>query len=330
MHTRIAALALSLSLTLIASGPAHAQGAAAEFAGKQVTLVVPYPAGGSVDFTARLLAQNLAQQWKNTVIVENRAGAAAVIGTQHVARSKPDGRTILLATAGMSIQPAVYKDLPYDVFKDFMPVTQIVVSPSLLSVHPSIPGTTLPEVIRYLKANPRTPFGSQGLGSHAHLLMEILRAEAGLELLHVPYRGSAPATTALLSGETKLHFDIMLSMLPHVASGKARAIAVTTPERQKQLPNVQTMREAGYPAVEVSSWSGFFVPAGTPSALVNEIQRATRAVIADPAVSARLVEAGYGLVGSTPDEFRAFFRQDVERFQKAAANAKIDKTNPNQ
>lgn len=310
----------------------HASGALAQspadFPTRSVTIVVPYPVGGSVDFTARLLAQSLSQQWKQPVVVENRSGAAAVIGSQSVARSKPDGHTILLATAGMSIQPAVYKDLPYDVFKDFVPVTHIVNSTSLLSVHPSVPGNTLAEVIAYLKANRNTPYGSQGLGSHAHLLMEILRAQAGAEMLHVPYRGSAPATQALLSGETKMHFDIMASMLPHVAAGKAKAIAVTSAQRQKQLPNVQTMHEAGFPDV-VSSWSGFFVPAGTPAPVVNEIQRATKAVLAEPAVSARLLEAGYGIVGSSPEEFRTFFQQDVARFQKAAAGAKIDKTTPN-
>jgi tripartite-type tricarboxylate transporter receptor subunit TctC len=311
---------------LIAFG-AGAQ-APADFPSRSVTIVVPYPPGGSVDFTARLLAQALSQQWKHPVVVENRSGAAAVIGSQSVARSKPDGHTILLATAGMSIQPSVYKDLPYDVFKDFVPVTHIVNSTSLLSVHPSVPGVTLAEVITYLKANRNTPYGSQGLGSHAHLLMEILRAQAGLEMLHVPYRGSAPATQALLGGETKLHFDIMASMLPHVAAGKAKAIAVTSAQRQKQLPNVQTMQEAGFPDV-VGSWSGFFVPAGTPAAVVNEIQRATKAVLAEPAVSARLVEAGFGIVGGTPEEFRTFFQQDVARFQKAAAAAKIDKTTPN-
>lgn len=319
----------ALFLACVAS-VASAQSSDPGFQGSTVTLVVPYPPGGSVDFTARLLAQGLAQAWKNTVIVENRSGAAAVIGSQRVATAKPDGRTILVATAGMSIQPAVYKDLPYNVFKDFVPVTQIVTSPSLLTVHPSIPGTTLPEVVRWLKAHPGTPFGSQGLGSHAHLLMEMLRSEAGLDLLHVPYRGSAPATQALLNGETKLHFDIMVSMLGHVESGKAKAIAVTTPERQKQLPNVQTMREAGYPNVEVSSWTGFFVPAGTPPAVVADIQRATKAALADPAIGPRLASSGYVLVGSTPAEFEAFFKRDVERFQKAATDAKIDKTNPNQ
>jgi tripartite-type tricarboxylate transporter receptor subunit TctC len=324
-RSALAATALGGLRPLLSS----AQSPIPEFDGKTVTIVVPYPAGGSVDFTGRLLAKPLAQQWGCNVVVDNRSGAAAVIGTQHVARSRPDGRTILLGTAGMAIQPAVYEKLPYDVFKDFIPVTQLVSSSSLLTVHPSIPATTLPELVAYLKANPRMPFGSQGLGSQAHLLMEMLQAEAGLELTHVPYRGSAPATQALLAGETKLHFDIMTSMLPHIAAGKAKPIAVTAPVRQKQLPDVQTVREAGYPTVEIVSWSGFFVPAGTPESVVAEIVRGSKAVLADPAVSGRLSDAGYGLVGSTPQEFRELLQRDVDRYQKAATLAKLDKTNPN-
>lgn len=298
------------------------------FTDNTVRIIVPYPAGGSVDFTARLLASALSEHWDNTVIVENRSGAAAVIGTQHVARSKPDGHTILMATAGMSIQPAVY-DLPYDVFKDFIPVTQIVTSPSLLSINPEIPAKTADELVTYLKENPDTPFGSQGVGTHAHLLMEILRAEAGLDLLHVPYRGSAPATQALLSGETLLHFDIMLSMIPNIAAGNAVPMLVTTAERQKLLPDVPTAREAGLPALEASSWSGFFVPAETPAAIVKEISEGTRAVLNSPEIAARLSDSGFVLEGTTPEQFKEFFRQDVERYQEAAKNANLNKATPN-
>ncbi len=318
-------LVLASAFALAAPSALHAQ----SFPDGPVALVVPYPAGGSVDFTARLFAPYLAKEWKQPVIVENRAGAAAVIGSQFVARAKPDGRTVLVATAGMSIQPSVHKDLPYDFLKDFVPVTQLVTSPSLLSVHPSIPASTLPELVRYLKNHPGTPFSSQGLGSHAHLLMELLRSEAGLDLLHVPYRGSAPATTALLAGETKLQFDIMTSALPHIAAGKLKPIAVTTPERRKQLPNVQTMLEAGFPTLTVSSWTGLMVPAGTPAAAVRELHRGFRAALSDAGIGARLVDSGYVIVGSSPEEFAAFFRQDIERFAKAAALAKVDKTTPN-
>lgn len=317
-----AALCLGLAATSL-SAPAQQK-----FPTHPVTIVVPYPAGGSVDFTARILAQSLSQTWKQPVIVNNRSGAAAVIGSQFVARSKPDGYTILLATAGMSIQPSVYKNLPYDVFKDFAPVTLIVNSPSLLSAHPSIPGNSLKELIAYLKAHPGTPYGSQGVASYSNLLMEIFRANAGLNLVNIPYRGSAPETQALLRGETKLQFDIAMTMMPNIESGKAKAIAVTTPQRLKQLPNVPTMRELGFPEI-VSSWSGFFVPAGTPPEVINEIQRATKLAIADPTVSRQLLNSGFEIVGSTPDELRTTFRDDVNLFKKAADSAHIDKTDAN-
>jgi tripartite-type tricarboxylate transporter receptor subunit TctC len=329
MQYRFFFLFLSFFVTLWPATPSSAQtNPASSFAQSTITIVVPYPAGGSVDMTARLLAAEFTKRWKGTVVVENRSGAAAVIGTQYVARANPDGRTILLATAGMSIQPAAYT-LPYDVFDSFVPVTQIVTSPSLLTASPSIPVKNTAELIEYLKTHPSTPFGSQGIGSHSHLLMEIFQSEAGLKMTNIPYRGSAPATQALLAGETKLHFDIMSSMLPYIAENKATPIIVTTPTRQKQLPNVPTAREAGFSTLEAaSSWSGFFVPAGTEKAVVDEIYRATKEALTNPVVVEKLMNAGYILVGSPPEQFRDFFHQDVARYKKAAENAGITKETP--
>ena len=313
-------------LALCFAMPASAQ--PASFPEREVRIVVPYPPGGSVDVTARMLAERLAKRWSKPVIVENRSGAAAVIGTSHVARSRPDGHTLLMATAGMSVQPSVFSNLPYDVHKDFAPVTRLFDSPSLLTVNADVPVKNVTELVAWLKANPHTPFGSQGMGSLAHLQMAIFQSATGVDMLHVPYRGSAPATQALLAGETKLHFDIMTSMLPHVSAGKARPMAVTTPMRQGRLADTPTMQEAGLPSVAVSSWSGIFAPQGTPAALVTQIQQAFSEVLKDPEVAGRLTELGYVLNGSTPEAFDTFFREDVRRFAKAAEIAKVEKQDP--
>ncbi len=301
---------------------------ASTFPEREVRIVVPYPPGGSVDFTTRYLAERLARRWGKPVLVDNRSGAAAVIGTNVVAHARPDGHTLLMATAGMSVQPAAFSALPYDVIADFAPVTRVFDSPSLLAVNADVPARDIGELVRYLKAHPNTPYGSQGNGSIAHLQMALFQAAAGVELLHVPYRGSAPATQALLAGETKLHFDIMMSMLPHVQAGKLRAMAVTTPARQKPLPDTPTMREAGLPSVEVSSWSGLFAPKGTPAPVVDEVHRAVSEVLRDPEASHKLTSLGYVLVGSSPGEFARFFGEDVRRFAKAADIAHLDKGDP--
>lgn len=303
------------------SGPAFAQTELPD----RIKIVVPYPPGGPIDFTARLMAERLTDKWGKTVIVENLSGAASIIGTNAVVRSAKDGSVILIATAGLSVQPSVYDNLPYDPLKDLTPVTRLATSASLLAVNADVPVHSVDELRNYLGTHEATPYGSQGVGSFSQLVMETFLAATGKEALHVPYRGSSPALQALMSGETKLQFDIMMPMLPAIESGRLRPIAVTSSQRQPQLPDVPTIAEAGVPEAAITSWTGFFVPAGTPAAIVEKIDVATREVLQEKTVSEKLGGAGYQTLSESAAEFDRFFKADIARFAEAVKIAKLAK-----
>ena len=285
---------------------------------KPVRLVVTYTAGGPADIAARALAQKLAEMWGQQVVVDNRAGAGGIIGTELVAKAAPDGYTLLHGTAaGLIINPLLVKKLPYDTFRDFAPVSMVVIVPQLLVTHPALPATTLKELIALAKARPGAlNYASVGIGSPNHLGMELLKSMAGIDMVHVPYKGATPAMADLIAGQVQLAFNGMASVLPQIASGKLKAIAIGSARRSPAAPDVPTVAEAGLPGFEYVAWNGNFAPAGTPAALVNRLSADIRKALAAPDVVQRLASLGSEPGGNTPAEFAAYVKADHARWAR--------------
>jgi len=285
---------------------------------KPVRLVVTYTAGGPADIAARALAQKLAEMWGQQVVVDNRAGAGGIIGTELVAKAAPDGYTLLHGTAaGLIINPLLVKKLPYDTFRDFAPVSMVVIVPQLLVTHPALPATTLKELIALAKARPGAlNYASVGIGSPNHLGMELLKSMAGIDMVHVPYKGATPAMADLIAGQVQLAFNGMASVLPQIASGKLKAIAIGSARRSPAAPDVPTVAEAGLPGFEYVAWNGNFAPAGTPAALVNRLSTDIRKALAAPDVVQRLASLGSEPGGNTPAEFAAYVKADQARWAR--------------
>jgi len=285
---------------------------------KPVRLVVTYTAGGPADIAARALAQKLAEMWGQQVVVDNRAGAGGIIGTELVAKAAPDGYTLLHGTAaGLIINPLLVKKLPYDTFRDFAPVSMVVIVPQLLVTHPALPATTLKELIALAKARPGAlNYASVGIGSPNHLGMELLKSMAGIDMVHVPYKGATPAMADLIAGQVQLAFDGMASVLPQIASGKLKAIAIGSARRSPAAPDVPTVAEAGLTGFEYVAWNGNFAPAGTPPALVGRLSADIRKALAAPDVVQRLASLGSEPGGSTPTQFAAYVKEDYARWAR--------------
>jgi tripartite-type tricarboxylate transporter receptor subunit TctC len=249
-------------------GPAAAQ----DYPNRPVRIVVPYPAGGTIDAVARLVGQKLQESFKQPVIVENRAGASGNIGADVVAKSAPDGYTILLATNGQASTPAVFRKLPYDAEKDLIPVTQLNSSTLVLVAHPNLPARTVPELVTLAKSKPGSlNYGSTGVGNPLHLTMEMLKRKAGMDIMMVPFRGDAPLMTALIANEVQLAVSPVPAAQPHIQAGTLRALGLTRARRTPALPDVPTIAEQGFSDFDTASWHGFFVPAGTPHEVVMRI-----------------------------------------------------------
>ncbi|MDB5810679.1 MAG: hypothetical protein JWN94_2801 [Betaproteobacteria bacterium] len=294
---------------------AHAS-CAQVFPVRPVRLVVTYPAGGPADIAARALAQKLAEIWGQQVVVDNRAGAGGIIGTEVVAKAAPDGYTLLHGTAaGLVINPLLVKNLPYDTLRDFAPVSMVVIVPQLLVMHPSVQAATLKELIALAKAKPGSlNYASVGVGSPNHLGMELLKSMAAIDMVHVPYKGATPAMADLIGGQVQLAFNGMASVLPHIASGKLKAIAVGSARRSPAAPDVPTVVESGLPGFEYVAWNGNFAPARMPRALVEKINRDIRTALATGDVAQRLASLGSEASPSTPAEFAAYLKADHTRW----------------
>jgi tripartite-type tricarboxylate transporter receptor subunit TctC len=278
-----------------------------------VRLVVPSPPGSGIDVVARMLAQRLAQQWGQPVVVDNRPGANSLIGTEAVARALPDAHTLLFASdATFTINPHLYATLPYDPLRDFVPVAQIVTFHQLLVAHPAADMDTLGDLIRLTRATPgRFTYASLGNGSAAHLLSELLQRQAGIELLQVPYNGIAQAVAAVLAGEVAMTWAGAYSTQPNVRAGKLTALAIAAPQRSSLMPEVPTFAELGYPAVDHTLWFGLFAPAGTPAPLVERIHRDVARILADPEVRATDLRAkAYEPSGLPPQAFAELIRRE--------------------
>jgi tripartite-type tricarboxylate transporter receptor subunit TctC len=291
---------------------------------KPVRLVVPFAAGGAVDQLARILGGRLQETLGQPVVVENRAGAGGTTGTNDVAKSAPDGYSILQNTNGQAISPAIYKSLPFDTLRDFIPVTQLVATSTVLVANTKLPARSARELIALAKEKPGgLNYGMTGVGNSLHLTMEMFKRAAGIDIQAIPYRGDAPLNTALLAGEVDVAVVPLVAILPHLQSGAMRALAVNSAQRSALLPDVPTVSEDAIPGFEASGWQGWFVPAKTPPEIVAAIHRETAKIIADPAIAKRLLSMGNEPVGSTPEAFGAKFRDDVARFAKVVKEAGI-------
>ena len=302
-----------LLLLLAACTPAWAQPA---FPSKPVTMVVPFPAGGALDVVARSLAEEMRKQLGQTVVVDNRAGAGGTLGSGIVARAAPDGYTVLFGSvATHAIAPALYRTVPYDALKDFVPIMQVTTSPLLVVSSAKLNVSTLAELIAAAKAQPgKLNYGSTGNGTAVHLAGEVLKASTGIDVLHVPYKGGPDAIQALLTGDTAFMVVNLELAMPQVRAGKVRALAVTGNRRLAALPDVPTLREAGVAGTEVSTWFGLFAPAGTPKTIVDRLQRDAATALQELARRAVVVQSEEA-VGSTPDQFAAFVGQGRPRLQ---------------
>jgi tripartite-type tricarboxylate transporter receptor subunit TctC len=290
--------------------------AAQDYPNKQIELVVPFVAGGTTDNIARLIAQRFSDSWALTVVVNNRPGGGSTIGTNVVAKAAPDGHTLLVTTIGFAINAGLQK-LPYDPIKDFAPITELASLPLMLVVHSSVPATSLQEFIALMRSTPGGwDYASAGVGTSPHLAAEMFKSMAGVDLVHVPYKGNAEANNALLGGHVKVYFALVPAVLQHVRAGSLRALAVTTETRLPYLPDVPTIAELGFPGYEISSWQGVFAPAGTPKNIVAKINGELVRLVNTPEVRARMSQEGADPVASTPDAFAERVKNEIAKWTR--------------
>ena len=313
-------------IALVLAAFAHLA-SAQDYPSRPVRVVVPFSPGGAVDGPMRVIAQELSKRWAQQVVVDNRPGAGATIGADMVAKSAPDGYTLLLASQTNAIAATLYPKLPYDPVEDFAPITLIGREPGVLVVHPSLPVNTLGEFIAYVKARPgQVDYASSGNGSGQHLFMAMLASMTGMNMSHVPYKGSGQATTDLLAGQVMASIPGTAGMVGHIKAGKLRPIAVTGATRSPLLPDVPTVAESGVSGYEAYVWMGLLAPKGTPPAIIDRLQREVSAVLAEDEVRRYMAGAGIEIVGSQPAEFDRFFRHEKEQWAKVIreTGAKVD------
>src|SRR5437764_3944519 len=287
---------------------------------KPVRLVVAYPPGGGIDVMGRQIAEKLTGMWGVPVVVENKPGANTIVATEAVAKSPADGYTVLLTTdATFSINPHLYAKLPFDTQRDFIPVTMLVLLQQLLVANPSLPATTLDELIALAKVKPGAiNYAASGSGSQPHLSGEMLKYKAGIDLVHVPYKGISLAVPAVMAGEVQLTFAGIATSMPQLKAGRIKALAIGGPKRSPLLPQVPTFAELGYPEVETHAWFGLFLPAGSPREAVQRLYTDTTKILDDPEVRQKqLIDKGYDVVGSSPEEFAAYIKKDSAARERA-------------
>jgi tripartite-type tricarboxylate transporter receptor subunit TctC len=306
----------AFSAGLVAATAIAPMAAALDYPTRPVRIVVGFPPGGSADIITRLVAQALSERMGQTFVVDNRAGAGSNIGTEAVARADPDGYTLLSVSVANAINPTLYAKLNYDYMRDFVPVASIDIVPNVMDVNPSVPATTVPEFIAYAKANPgKISMGSGGIGSSPHVAGELFKMMTGVEMLHVPYRGVAPATTDLLAGQVQVLFDTVPASIANIRAGKLRALAVTTRTRSEALPDVPAMAEF-VPGYEASSFHGIAAPKGTPPEIVDKLNKEINAALSDSKLKARLADLGGVVLTGTPADFGRFMAEEIDKWGK--------------
>ena len=315
-------------LALAVAGTAQAQPAATAsgqaYPTRSVRIVVPFPAGGGLDTTARAFGQKLGEYWGQTVVVENRPGASGMIGAESVVRAPKDGYVLLICSpAEVALNPALYAKMNYDPFRELAPITLAAIYPNVIVVHSSVPAKSIRELVALSKKTAGgLPFGSSGTGSTQHLAGEWLRRNAGINYLHVPYKGAAPATTDLVGGQIPSGILGLAPMMPHIKSGRIRGLAVTSAQRSAAAPEIPTLREGGI-AFESTQWFGFLAPAGTPAEVIAKIQADVKRAAADNSVKERLIALGGDPVTSTPEDFAAFIRAENAKYARVIKDANI-------
>ena len=314
--------AASCALALCTSLPAAAQDA---WPTKPVRIVVPFAAGGTTDVVARAVAKDLGEMWGQPVVVENRGGAGGNIGADAVAKSAPDGYTLLMTSGSIfTVNPYMYAKMPFDAKKDFIPVTNVASGPQLVVVNPSVPAKTLKEFIAYAKKQPgKLNFGSAGIGSQVHMAAESFLDAAGIDLAHIPYKGEGPSYTDLVSGAIQLMVGNIAAAAPFVNNGRLRALAVTSSTRSPLLPNVPTVAESGLPGFENNGWFGFMLPAGTPQPIVDKVYRDTVKVLQNTEMKARLFVQGMTPVGNSPADFAKAIDKESAHWAKVVERRKL-------
>jgi tripartite-type tricarboxylate transporter receptor subunit TctC len=295
---------------------------------KPIRLVVPFPAGESIDATARLTSQQWSSALGQTIVVDNRGGAGGTIGTEQVAKSTPDGYTVLWGNVGpLAIGPSLYKKLGYDINKDFAPVSQALSLPFVMFTSPALPANSVKEVVAYAKAHPRElNFGSTGIGSGIHLITEMFKAQAGIDIVHVPYKGVAQAMPEIIAGRLQIAFNTIPAFLQHVKAGRLKALVITSNKRSPLLPQVPTSSEAGMPQLIGSSWHAVVAPAGTPPSIVAKLQQTLAAALAVPELRDQLIAQGAEPIASDPAEFGRFMRAELAKWKPLieSSGAKAD------
>ncbi|MEK8028266.1 tripartite tricarboxylate transporter substrate binding protein [Pseudaquabacterium rugosum] len=291
---------------------------------KPVSLIVPFPAGGTTDVLARALSDRLAQSLGQAVIVENKPGAGATLGADYVAKSRPDGHTLLIGAVHHTIAPSVYRKLPYDFQKDLAPVTEIALVPNVLVVNATTPVRSVAELVAMLKAQPGAHnFGSNGNGTAQHLIGTQFENMTGTQFSHIPYKGSGPLATDLLGGQILMSFDTVTPVLPHIKAGKLRALAVTTARRSSALPEVPTLDEAGLKGFAIGTWFGVLAPAATPKEIVARLNTELVRIIQSPDFRKRMAEIGAEPIGNTPEQMAAQIRSETDKFARLVKDAKV-------
>ncbi|KGD90732.1 LacI family transcriptional regulator [Achromobacter sp. RTa] len=327
LRTRRKVLALLACAAGIAAAPAFGQ-SADTFPSRPVTIVVPFPAGGATDITARLVAEGLSKKWGQAVVVENKPGAGGNVGSEYVARAAPDGYTLVLGVTGShGINTSLYKNMRYDPVKDFEAVTQATLYPNAIIVNNDVPANNLQELIALLKKpDAHYSYGSDGNGTASHLGMELIKNQGKFEISHIPYRGSSPMVTDLLGGQIQVGITGLPAVQAYAKSGKLKIVALTTADRFASAPDYPTVAEQGFAGYAAPPWSGFFAPKGTPKALVEKISADMREVMSDPKAKEKMIAAGSEFTPSTPAEFQAFVQKEIAKWAEAVkiSGARID------
>jgi tripartite-type tricarboxylate transporter receptor subunit TctC len=314
-------IALLLFLAALAAAPAPAADA---WPSKPIRIIVGAAPGGTTDIASRAIADRMGAELGQPVVVENRAGAAGIIGVQALLAAPPDGHTVMMGNIGPNaINYSLYKSLPYKA-EDMIPITMVISNPNVLVVNPNVPAKSVAELVAYAKANPgKVSFASSGRGQSIHMSGELFKLRAGLDMPHIPYKGAAPALTDLIAGQVTMMIDNLPSSMGFIRSGRLRALAVTGKQRAPELPEVPTMEESGFPGFQVTAWFGLFASARTPPAVIDKIYRAAKTVLATPEIKARFAELGGSAGGEPPEQFASYVLAERQKWAQVAAEAKI-------
>ncbi len=321
MKTLLAGVPLAVLLAALSAATADAQ----SYPNKPIRFVVPFPAGGIADIMARVIGQKLTDAWNQPVVVENRTGAGGNIGADIVAKSPPDGYTLVMGSIGThAVNVSLFSKLPYDPIRDFAPVALVIEAEGLLVLHPSVPVKTVKELIALARARPgQLVYASAGNGTASHLAGELFKSMAKIDIVHIPYKGNVPAITDLIGGQTSMIFATMPTVLPQVKAGKLHALAVASAQRSPAAPDVPTVAEAALPGFEVTNWIGVFAPAGTPADIVAKINAEIMRIMRLPEVQSRLANEGARFKPNTPNEFAAFQKNEIAKWSKLIKDARI-------